>query len=307
MSPAFTGLKIKSELIIHSTYNTFINVPQGYTGGCFVFDTTYNAGSIRDVDFIGGISIQELGTPARQYSAVKFNGNMVDQGLTFGEFGNMHVYNCKRAIELDFVTAGSWLTTFKFKQIKAYYTTILCEVINTSNQAALGFSTTHFDFVGIQSAANTSHGFKGMEGNNNLFSNCAVWDVQNSLRDARDRPPQVLGDRRVGSGPVVPDEGQPLVEQARIPRRAQVVPCRQDGPEDDVAVRVLLARRGQRRQEVERLRPVPPGVLARKSRSSTSRTESWSPRAVSRPTGPSLMSRAPHAPPETCSSPRGER
>ena len=83
-----------------------------------------------------------------------------------------------------------------------------------------------------------------------------------ALRDPGDRTPQVLGDRAPARrAPSSPTKATSLVEQARVPRRAQVVAGGEDGPEDDVAVRVLLARLGQRREELERLRPVAAGVL----------------------------------------------
>jgi hypothetical protein len=82
-----------------------------------------------------------------------------------------------------------------------------------------------------------------------------------ALRDARDRTPEVLGDRRGLAERVVADEGDRLVEQARVARRAQVVANRKDRPEDDVAVRVLLPGLRERRQELEGLRPVAAGVL----------------------------------------------
>ena len=82
-----------------------------------------------------------------------------------------------------------------------------------------------------------------------------------ALRDAVDRTPEVLGHRgRLAEG-VVADEGDRLVEQARVTGGAQVVAGGEDGPEDDVAVRVLLPRLGQGREELERLRPVAAGVL----------------------------------------------
>jgi hypothetical protein len=57
-----------------------------------------------------------------------------------------------------------------------------------------------------------------------------------ALRDARDRTTQVLGHAGRLAECVVADEGDRLVEQARVTGRAQVVAGREDGPEDDVAV-----------------------------------------------------------------------
>ena len=50
--------------------------------------------------------------------------------------------------------------------------------------------------------------------------------------------------RRARRGAVVADERRPLVEQARVAGRRQVVAEREQRPEDDVAVRVLLAPTG---------------------------------------------------------------
>ena len=81
------------------------------------------------------------------------------------------------------------------------------------------------------------------------------------LGDPVERPAQVVLHRGGGGEPVVAHEGQPLGEQRGVAGRLQVVTDREQGPVEDVAVGVLLAALGERREEVEGLRPVTPGVL----------------------------------------------
>ncbi len=106
---------------------------------------------------------------------------------------------------------------------------------------------------------------------------------------------------------VVADERHELVEQARVARRAQVVADGEHRPEHDVAVRVLLARLGQRREELEGLRPVTAGVLGSQHPQQHVAHGVLAAERGEQADRPWHTSRVPHAPPENCSSPRGER
>ena len=174
------GLFGKSDTHLQTSWNVNLIVPQGFTKGCLTFDPVVNGGTVRKFYMDGGMSMNEQGTPARLWDGFRFDGNHATDGLTFSSIGGVHVYNAHRAIGLRFNTTSSWITTMRWHNVIAYYTEILCEVENNAAQAALGFSTTVFDSVSIQSYSNTYAGFLKMEGNNNLFLNCAVWDCQNS-------------------------------------------------------------------------------------------------------------------------------
>ena len=82
-----------------------------------------------------------------------------------------------------------------------------------------------------------------------------------ALLDPADSAGEVLGHpQRLGQA-VVADEGDDVLEEVGLPAGEEVLPGGEQRPEHDVAVRVLLARGGQRREELEGLRPVAAGVL----------------------------------------------
>jgi hypothetical protein len=179
-SAGFTGLFAKSDTTLWSSFGVNFKVPQGYTGGCLVFDPAVNLGTVRKFFMYGGLDMNEMGTPAHLWDGLRFAGNHATAGLTFSDIGNVHVSNAKRALAFHFNTSAAWITTVKFRNIIAYYSDMLCETLNTAAQPVLGFSSCHFDYVSTQSNLNTYYGFKNIEGNNLLYTNCAVWDVQDS-------------------------------------------------------------------------------------------------------------------------------
>ena len=81
------------------------------------------------------------------------------------------------------------------------------------------------------------------------------------LGDAVQRLPQVVLDRGGCGEPVVADERHAFAQERHVASGAQVVASREHRPVEDVTVRVLLALLGQRREEVEGLRPVTTRVL----------------------------------------------
>ena len=121
------------------------------------------------------------------------------------------------------------------------------------------------------------------------------------------RPPaQVLGRPSAASvGRRRPTKGTP---RRAGPRRRwwQVLPDGQQRPEDDVAVRVLLARSGSGGRKSKACGQSPRAFWAREQPQQLPDAPG-APRAVSRPTGPWQTSRVPQPPPVNCSSPRGER
>lgn len=186
-SNVFEGIFAKSDTVLKTDYGVKLYVPNGYDGQSLIFDATENGGTIKNFRMEGGLYLDEAGSSNQQFlwDAIRFNSpSESGGGITFSEFGNVHVLHANRAVCLNLQAEDSWMTSTKIKQIQAYYTKILFEILNPTNPegtAARGFSTNIIENVTIQSNTNTSHGFKGMLGNNDFFTGCAVWDVQESL------------------------------------------------------------------------------------------------------------------------------
>ena len=178
------GLKIKSNTTIYSNYDVKITVPNGYAGGALVADPTYNAGTVISTKIIGGLKVEEAGTPQRLWDGFLMklnNGGLVSPataGICFANFGYLYVNNAKTALAFDLTHADGWITSTKFECITVFNTVNGVEFRNTVSSTAPSISTLHVEDFWFQSGGSTAFGVKGVIGNNHTWDNASIWDLQ---------------------------------------------------------------------------------------------------------------------------------
>jgi hypothetical protein len=198
MSAGYTGLKFVTDLLLYADYTTKIQVPQGYTGGGIVIDPVYNGQStIISANMIGGLKIEEQGTPARNWDGILFklnNGNLTPPstaGCCFSTFGNIYVKNAKSALTFDIIHADGWITSTKFERITVFGCKNGVECRNTLGIGTQpGISTLHIEDLWWQTGTMGEYGAKNIIGNNFVWDNCAIWDCQVSTVNS---PPDAAG------------------------------------------------------------------------------------------------------------------
>lgn len=197
-SAGFIGLNYKTDLTLYSDYTTKLQVPQGYTGGALIVDPVANGqATVISVNMVGGLKVEEQGTPARNWDGILFklnNGNLTPPataGCCFSDFGHVYIKNAKTAICFDILHADGWVTSCAFKSITVFGTRYGVECRNTLGVVTQpGISTLSFEDLWWQTGSMGEYGLKNIIGNNFVWKGCAIWDCQVSTVNS---PPDAPG------------------------------------------------------------------------------------------------------------------
>lgn len=187
-SAGLTGLKLKSNTIIDAGPESWIRVPNGYTGDLFIFDYTYQGSTIWNVSMTGILNVGEQGSPAYNWDAIalllKDPGSPSSSGICFCDLGNLNVNNAKSAVNIDLQHAGGWVTSCTFEKIKVWTSRRAIQFVNTAAVTSVpGISSNTFENIWMQSSSVTDYGVKDVLGKNLWFKDVSIWDLQASYDD----------------------------------------------------------------------------------------------------------------------------
>jgi hypothetical protein len=165
-SGSFTGLTIPRDCNVYCNAAQFV-VPNGYTGDLWKVNSAWY-GCVK-----GGV-FYEAGTPARNWTC--FNLNSDNAGMAFFEISHCYAYQPGRGIKLQANVSGSFVNACWFDNVFIDEPRVGVEFIS-ANGGNLNNNT--FDGVDIEFAVSTgltTNGFKDLQGRNNTFVSCHVFD-----------------------------------------------------------------------------------------------------------------------------------
>lgn len=184
VSGTFAGWKLKSRTHIKASKNTFIRLPQGYTGKVFIGDTTYISPSIQLSHVtIDGLAFKELGATEYNWTGFHFISNGPAHGVVYLKIIDTDIQYASKGVVLECTEPTAWIngceftgvhngggrTGFEFK--KDAVGGIPFNAINRIN----------FTRCFHQSSSITEYGYKGIDGEGHMFDDSRVYDIHTSL------------------------------------------------------------------------------------------------------------------------------
>ena len=162
--------------IIGESPNVAILVPDGYTGNLFKISPT-GAGSYTN---IRNISVGEQGTPDRNWTAFKYTMGSGKSASLQTPLDNVVIYNASVGVELETTHSTAFLNSLRFNDVTIYGT----RTGFLFDQTAGDIDQNMFTNCNVQATtAVTTTGFKDIDGTNNLFIGCSVWDPDDSATE----------------------------------------------------------------------------------------------------------------------------
>jgi len=173
LSGGFTGFTVDrgTKILCPQNFNVNISVPNGYNGIVFKFIGT--SGSLTETVGIAGLQITEAGTPARNWTGIKFEIAGTDS-LSNSTFKDIVIYDAGVGIELE-TRNSRWIESCCFENIYTH----VCRVGILFDQGAPDeIHTNRFTNIVLQASDNAlcTNGFKDVNGKNNMFIGCDCWD-----------------------------------------------------------------------------------------------------------------------------------
>lgn len=173
------NLNLKDKTTIYSSRNTILQVPNGFAGSALSADINANGPTvnIHDINFVGGLRIEEAGNPLKQWKALHCKLNVADKGITDCHFDGILASGARDHIAIEILNNTSWMTSCYFHDDSASLCANGINMINTAADTSPGISTLSFKDYWYQGGAQTEYGAKGITGNNHKFDNCSMWDM----------------------------------------------------------------------------------------------------------------------------------
>jgi len=170
LSGAFTGFLVPIETKIMTDgmlTGVQILVPNGFSGVVFKFDQPYGDGT-----GIRGLSIEEAGTPAKLWTGIKFEMAGTDD-ISCCVFQDIVIYHANIGIEIE-TTTSCFVESSHFKDIELFS----CNIGILFDQQGGNIHRNTFTNVTVQqnSLSTGTYGFKDVDGTENVFISCMVWD-----------------------------------------------------------------------------------------------------------------------------------
>ena len=163
--------------IIGESTHVAILTADGYTGNLFKISPT-GSGSYTQIK---NISLGEQGTPDRNWTAVKYTMGSGKSAALQTPMDNVAIYNASVGVELETTHSTAYLNSLRFNDITIYGT----RTGFLFDQTAGDIDQNLFTNCNVQATTGvTTTGFKDIDGSNNTFIGCSVWDPDDSATEA---------------------------------------------------------------------------------------------------------------------------
>ena len=178
LSGSFAGFTITGNTVLYGSPLVRIMVPNGFTGTAFTIDPV-DEFMVDDTVGMQSINIGEQGTPARDWTGIKVQVDSANFFMQFCTFRDIKIFNPNIGLELESNNATSFINANTFDNILVYRPDAAGFLFDFNNG---GISHNVFKNCQVQwLAGTTDNGFKDVDGENNQFQNCIVWDGEETL------------------------------------------------------------------------------------------------------------------------------
>ncbi len=172
LSGAFTGFDIPIDTHLHLGHQCNINVPNAYTGYVFRLNDVGFGSSIDGYGYIA-----EQGSPAKNWKGIRLNSTTGPPGgVSFCRIEGLYLYQPGTGIELISTGSSAFVNGNVFQNIIIDGPRIGVDYQNGGSDARTDGNK--FYNILCQSATGvTVNGIKNVDGDNNAFINCDIWDI----------------------------------------------------------------------------------------------------------------------------------
>lgn len=147
-----------------------LQVPNGFTGAVFSFN---NTGAGRFASLEGGI-IEELGTPARNWTAIELKSTTA-AGTSYNHIHNVDIYDPGTAIKLLCDGSTSFVNANTISNMNINGATIFIDFQLANSGTSINVNN-FYDIRG-QCKSNVTNGAKNVTGKYNTFDHCYFYDM----------------------------------------------------------------------------------------------------------------------------------
>lgn len=161
------SITLKSGVVIDIDPNAFFTIEADYAGPVF---TTYGA-RVQDAWVKGGYF---YGT-TKTWNFVNIYGNDSYETV-INHFVDNKIYNAKDVINVDIKGTTGWVNANEFRNM-AIWNPVSFLKVRDAEAGSLGFDGNHFHNIIIQTHADTKHVIDSLPGDNNIFTNIYMWDL----------------------------------------------------------------------------------------------------------------------------------
>lgn len=178
LSGGFTGFHdLQSHMRLDFAQGARIYVPNGYTG--YVFNLKETTSRTYNVSITGGIFDETTGGGvAKDWTWLKMTSLDNTKPLLFNNFRNCYIGNVGTAISLN-TTGTGWINGNVFDNLIVDGGENVAVFTHTSTFTAnqSGCNRNRFENILYQTVASSQYGYKDVNGKDNEFNGCMVWDL----------------------------------------------------------------------------------------------------------------------------------